>query len=49
MARPEAALTIAVGDAAARESGWKTLEAAASGCPDGGDLGTKEPSASHSD
>jgi hypothetical protein len=28
MARPEAALAIAIGDAATRESGWKTLECA---------------------
>jgi hypothetical protein len=49
MARPEAALTIAIGDAAARENGWKTLEAAASSCPDGHDLGPMEPSASRGD
>ncbi|HEY3794515.1 MAG TPA: hypothetical protein VGM09_22055 [Bradyrhizobium sp.] len=47
MARPEAALAIATGDAAAREKGWKTLETAVSNRHDNRDLGNMEPSASH--
>jgi hypothetical protein len=44
MARPEAALAVAIGDAAILENGWKTLETDVSGdC----DLGNMEPSASH--
>ncbi len=45
MARPEAALAIATGDAAAREWAWKTLENAAAGRPDAANLGEREPSA----
>lgn len=46
MARPEAALAIATGDAAAREWAWKTLEAAATaGRADAANLGEMEPSA----
>jgi pimeloyl-ACP methyl ester carboxylesterase len=45
MARPEAALAIATGDAAAREWAWKTLENTAAGRPDAADLGEREPSA----
>jgi hypothetical protein len=45
MARPEAALAIATGDAAAREFAWKRLETAPAGRVDGADLGEMEPSA----
>jgi hypothetical protein len=45
MARPEAALAIATGDAAAREWAWKRLETAAASRLDDGDLGKMEPSA----
>jgi hypothetical protein len=45
MARPEAALAIATGDAAAREWAWKRLETAVAGCVDASDLGEMEPSA----
>jgi hypothetical protein len=45
MARPEAALAIATGDAAAREWAWKRLETAASGRADAADLSELEPSA----
>jgi hypothetical protein len=45
MARPEAALAIATGDAAAREWAWKSLETAVAGCVDAADLGEMEPSA----
>jgi hypothetical protein len=45
MARPNAALAIATGDAAARENGWKILETAASSGPNDGDPGEMEPSA----
>jgi hypothetical protein len=44
MASPEAALTIATGDAAARERGWKMLETAAGDPRNDGDLGELEPS-----
>ena len=47
MARPDAALAIATGDAAARKSGWKTLETATSGRLDDGIPGKMEPSVSH--
>jgi pimeloyl-ACP methyl ester carboxylesterase len=45
MARPEAALAIATGDAAAREFAWKRLETAPAGRVDAADLGEMEPSA----
>jgi len=45
MARPEAALAIATGDAAAREFAWKRLETAPAGRVDAADLGELEPSA----
>jgi len=45
MARPEAALAIATGDAAAREWAWKSLETAVAGCVDAADIGEMEPSA----
>ena len=45
MARPEAALAIATGDAAAREWAWKRLETAAANRVDASDLGAMEPSA----
>jgi hypothetical protein len=45
MARPEAALAIATGDAAAREWAWKRLETAAGSRADAADLGELEPSA----
>ena len=45
MACPEAALAIATGDAAARESGWKRLETPIAGGADAADLGEMEPSA----
>lgn len=45
MARPEAALAIATGDAAAREWAWKRLETATSGCADARDPEGMEPSA----
>jgi hypothetical protein len=45
MARPEAALAIATGDAAAREWAWKRLETAIPGRVDASDLGALEPSA----
>jgi hypothetical protein len=45
MARPEAALAIATGDASAREWAWKSLETAAAGQVDAADLGEMEPSA----
>ena len=45
MARPEAALAVATGDAAAREWAWKRLETAAAGRADAADLGEMEPSA----
>ena len=48
MARPEAALAIATGDAAAREWAWKELETAAAGRDDAADLGEMEPSARRS-
>jgi pimeloyl-ACP methyl ester carboxylesterase len=48
MARPEAALVIATGDAAAREWAWKRLETGAPGRVDAGDLGEMEPSARRS-
>ena len=44
MARPEAALAIATGDATVRECAWKRLETAAAGCADAADLGEMEPS-----
>jgi hypothetical protein len=44
MARPEAALAIATGDAAAREWAWKRLETAPAGRLDAADLGDLEPS-----
>jgi hypothetical protein len=45
MARPEVALAIATGDAAAREWAWKRLETAASARADAADLAEMEPSA----
>jgi hypothetical protein len=45
MARPEAALAFATGDAAARECAWKMLETAVPGRVDAADLGELEPSA----
>jgi len=45
MARPEAALAIATGDAAAREWAWKRLETAVASRLDAADLGEMEPSA----
>jgi len=47
MARPEAALAVATGDAAAREWAWKRLETAAAGRMNAADLGEMEPSARH--
>ena len=44
MARPEAAVAIAVGDDAARERGWKTLETPIPDRPDDPGLGKMEPS-----
>jgi hypothetical protein len=48
IARPEAALAIATGDASAREWAWKRLEAAPVGRADAADLGELEPSARRS-
>jgi hypothetical protein len=48
MARPEAALTIATGDEAAREWAWKSLETEPAGRVDAADLGEMEPSARRS-
>ena len=48
MARPEAALAIATGDAATREWAWKELETAAAGRDDAADLGEMAPSARRS-
>ena len=45
MARPDAALAIATGDAAAREWAWKRLETADAGRSDAADLSEMEPSA----
>lgn len=45
MARPEAALAMATGDAAAREWAWKKLEAVPASRLDAADLGELEPSA----
>ena len=45
MARPEAALAIATGDAAARERAWRMLETAAAARADAADPGEMEPSA----
>ncbi len=45
MARPEAALAVATGDAAARERAWNKLETSAANSPDAIDLGEMEPSA----
>ena len=45
MARPEAALAFATGDAAERECAWKILETAVPGCGDAADLGELEPTA----
>jgi hypothetical protein len=45
MAQPEAALAVAIGDTANRESGWKTLERAGSSEPDRPDSDKMEPSA----
>jgi hypothetical protein len=45
MARPQAALALATGDAAAREWAWKRLETAAGSGADAADLGELEPSA----
>ena len=45
MARPESALAIATGDAAAREWAWKGLETAAGSRADAADLGELEPTA----
>jgi len=46
MARPDAAVAIATGDAAARESGWKSLETTTPDRPDDPHLGKMEPSTS---
>ena len=46
MARPEAAVAIATGDAAARETGWKSSKRS-SPTRDDPDLGKMEPSTSH--
>jgi hypothetical protein len=48
MAHPEAALTIATGDAAAREWAWKKLETAAGSPGNASDLDELEPSAQRS-
>jgi hypothetical protein len=48
IARPEAALAIATGDAAAREWAWKGLEAATTGRVDAAELGGMEPTARRS-
>jgi hypothetical protein len=48
MARPEAALAIATGDAAARECAWKGLETADAGRVDAAELGGMEPTARRS-
>jgi hypothetical protein len=48
MARPEAALAIATGDATAREWAWKRLENAAASHANTADLGEMEPSARRS-
>jgi hypothetical protein len=48
MARPEAALAIASGDAAARDRAWKRLEPAPIGAAEGADLAKLEPSARRS-
>ncbi len=45
MARPEAALAFATGDAVERECAWKMLETAVPGCGDAADLGELEPTA----
>jgi pimeloyl-ACP methyl ester carboxylesterase len=45
MARPEAALAIATGDAGAREWAWKRLETVAGSGADAAELGELEPSA----
>ena len=45
MAQPEAALAVAIGDAAAREWAWKTLKPPSPARPDAADLGEMEPSA----
>jgi pimeloyl-ACP methyl ester carboxylesterase len=45
MARPEAALAFATGDATARECAWKVLETAVPGRVDAADLAELEPSA----
>ena len=45
MARPEAALAIATGDATVREWAWKKLESSAASRADDADLGEMEPSA----
>ena len=45
MARPEAALAIATGDAVAREWAWKRLETAVGSDADAAELGEMEPSA----
>jgi pimeloyl-ACP methyl ester carboxylesterase len=48
MARPDAALAIAVGDAAARETAWKNLARTTPDQVDAADLGGMEPSARRS-
>jgi hypothetical protein len=45
MAQPEAALSVATGDLAAREWAWKRLEIPATNRSDNADLGELEPSA----
>jgi hypothetical protein len=45
MARPEAALAVATGDAAARECAWKDLEDVTTSRTNAGNLGDVEPSA----
>ena len=48
MSRPEAALTIATGDADMRKQAWKSLEYDVIGPSDAADLGQMEPSARRS-
>ena len=43
MARPEAALAVATGDATAREWAWKRLETSTTDQADAADLGEMEP------
>jgi len=48
MAVPDAALTVATGDATTREQAWKRIESAVSGRLDAAELGDLEPSARRS-